>query len=338
MPVPLVNIVEFRQVLEILDSFAPRYVVDRALREAGINRDVLRSGPGFLPYLIEVSVFESVARKLGDRSLGTLAGQKFDYNGFEGFAKYVLAAPTLSDALVRSRKAIRLLHTNARFSLRRSGDNLVFGYRSGLEGVVGYRHLSEATIFLITYVFRYFLGQDWRPKWIELIGKNRFDEVRLSDLTGVEVRAGADILAIAVPIDDLFAINPVPSDVSEIVTIDELPILMGVTQPETTSDMVKEVMRAQLILGDLSEDSVARRLSVGPRTLQRLLMVEGVSFRELRNRFIEGRARGLLCDSDLTINQIAKSLGYSEPNSFRRAFRNWTGDPPSRFRQRRGGE
>lgn len=159
----------------------------------------------------------------------------------------------------------------------------------------------------------------------------RQDERRLEDIVGTEVRGGAEILAIGVPVEDLFAPNPDPGDARDTVTLADLPALMGVRPPKTTTDKVRDIMRAQLVLGGLSEESVASHLSVGKRTLQRALMAEGVSYRELRNQLIEARASALLTDSALSIDQIAASLGYSEVNSFRRAFRKWTGCSPARF-------
>ena len=333
MPVRMVNIVELRQVVEILDTIAPRRIVDRALNEAGVNRDLFRSGPGFVPYIIEAAIAETVARSLGERSLGAVIGQRFDYNGWGGFARYVLAAPDLSDALVRSRRAISLVHPGAGFGLRQSGDNLLFDYRSGLENIVGHRHLSEGSVFNITYAFRHFLGQHWRPEWIELAISSSRDEARLADLVGCEVRGGGRAVSIAIPMEALSAPNPSPVPAQETLTLEDLPALMGVRPPKTMTDMVRNVMHAQLVFGDLSEKSVAHRLSMGTRTLQRALMAEGVSYRELRNQMIQSRARALLSESTLGIDQIAESLGYSEPNSFRRAFRKWTGVSPGRFRE-----
>lgn len=336
MPVPLVNKIELRQAVEILDALAPRRVVDRALREAEITRDLLYAQPGFLPYVTEAVLLESVARSLGERHLGALTGQAFNYDGFDAFAEYVLAAPDLSDALVRSRRAIALIHAGSSFKLWQDGDSLVFGYRTGLETVVGHRHLSEGAIFLITHVFRHYLGADWRPRWIELPGKKETNVARLEALAGSELRSGAEILAIAVDAEDLLTPNPMPPEPEAVLTLGDLPARMGITHPRTTSDMVKEVMRTQLALGALSQDEVARRLSLGPRGLQRALMAEGVTFRELRNGLIQSRASALLTDSTLDIDQIARVLGYTEPNSFRRAFRSWTGISPGQFRQASG--
>jgi AraC-like DNA-binding protein len=74
---------------------------------------------------------------------------------------------------------------------------------------------------------------------------------------------------------------------------------------------------------------------MGRRKLQRVLKAEGTSFRDIRERFLETRARALLAEPNLTIQEIAHSLGYSEVNSFRRAFRQWTGLSPNAYRSRR---
>lgn len=333
MPLRMVNILDVQLAIEILDTLASRRIVDRALNEAGITRDFLLSDPIFVPYKIQAVIAESVARSLGEQNLGALTGQKFDYNGYQAFAQYVLSAPDLSDALVRSRRAISLIHPGATFSLRLDGDSLVFGYKSGLETAVGHRHLNESAIFVITCVFRHFLGQDWKPQWIETDILNRRDQCRLEDLVRTEVRKGNGVLEFGVPISDLFAPNPKPVDMGQAVTLSDLPALMGVQPPRTSADQVRDVMRMQLLLGDLSEESVAQRLSIGTRKLQRALMVEGTTYRELRNQLVEDRARALLSESKIGIDQIAISLGYSEPNSFRRAFRKWTGVSPGRFRE-----
>ena len=76
------------------------------------------------------------------------------------------------------------------------------------------------------------------------------------------------------------------------------------------------------------------RLFIGPRKLQRALKAESTSFREVRERFLEARARALLAEPDISIDAVARSLGYTETNSFRRAFRKWTGLPLGTYRSR----
>jgi AraC-like DNA-binding protein len=97
-------------------------------------------------------------------------------------------------------------------------------------------------------------------------------------------------------------------------------------------DAVLQIFHITRAHGPISEDVAARLLAIGPRTLQRALKTEGTSFREVRLRFVEQRALSLLSETDTPIEEIAKVLGYSEPRSFRRVIKGWTGLSPSALR------
>jgi AraC-like DNA-binding protein len=81
---------------------------------------------------------------------------------------------------------------------------------------------------------------------------------------------------------------------------------------------------------DLS--TLAARLSVSERTLQRRLRDTNLTFRELRDRARSEIARDALSSSNVSIATLARRLGYSEPTAFTAAFRRWTGCSPSQFR------
>ncbi|MDB4974850.1 MAG: Transcriptional regulator, AraC family [Myxococcaceae bacterium] len=77
---------------------------------------------------------------------------------------------------------------------------------------------------------------------------------------------------------------------------------------------------------------VARALHMSDRTLKRKLMVEGTSYVELLDAARKERALLLLRSPELTLEQVAEQVGYSELSNFTRAFRRWTGVTPRRFR------
>ena len=70
------------------------------------------------------------------------------------------------------------------------------------------------------------------------------------------------------------------------------------------------------------------------RTFQRQLEEEGTSFSELLADVRRSETLRRLKEQNVTIAAIATDLGYSDPASFTRAFRRWTGSPPSQFRAR----
>ena len=82
-----------------------------------------------------------------------------------------------------------------------------------------------------------------------------------------------------------------------------------------------------------SSASVARRLGMTSRTLQRKLAEEGTNFRALRDAVLWEAVEVLLSNPSLKIEAIALSVGFSDVAAFSKAFRRWKGYPPTRYRE-----
>jgi len=80
---------------------------------------------------------------------------------------------------------------------------------------------------------------------------------------------------------------------------------------------------------------VADRLATSVRTLQRRLHASGVTYAEVLQEQRCAAARRLLTDRTQAIADVARTLGYSDPAHFTRAFQRWTGSSPSAFRRGR---
>ena len=85
--------------------------------------------------------------------------------------------------------------------------------------------------------------------------------------------------------------------------------------------------------GQAGIDTVARRLGMSARTLQRRLGAEGTSFQAELRSLRERLARSYLTGTAYSIAEIAFLLGYEDPNSFFRAFHDWTGATPEAVRR-----
>jgi len=81
-------------------------------------------------------------------------------------------------------------------------------------------------------------------------------------------------------------------------------------------------------------ESIARSNRVSPRTIDRHLRRENLSFRELLHQVRFERAREMLHNSPATVAQIAQRLGFSDAANFSRAFRRAVGIPPKEYRRR----
>ena len=83
-----------------------------------------------------------------------------------------------------------------------------------------------------------------------------------------------------------------------------------------------------------SVEAFADSLNMTRRTATRKLQAEGLSFQEIIAEEVSRKATHLLQTTNLTIEQIAVKLGYSEAAGFIRAFKRWTGKVPKEYRQK----
>jgi AraC-like DNA-binding protein len=97
-------------------------------------------------------------------------------------------------------------------------------------------------------------------------------------------------------------------------------------------EQVKVVLKRSLASGRPELSDVARDLGMSERTLQRRITEEGKSFRELLVDARKELGRRLLSDPSADINEVACLLGYQDASSFYRAFREWEGTTPNRWR------
>ena len=82
-----------------------------------------------------------------------------------------------------------------------------------------------------------------------------------------------------------------------------------------------------------SVDTVAAELSMNTRTLRRRLDAEQTSYRKILTEVRMHLAINYLRKTDMTNEEVAARLGYSDAANFRHAFLRWTDRRPSEFRR-----
>jgi AraC-like DNA-binding protein len=96
---------------------------------------------------------------------------------------------------------------------------------------------------------------------------------------------------------------------------------------------VQRALTERVAGGDTRITTLAPRLAMSARTLQRRLAAQRVSYRELLEDARKAAAGRHVADSVLSIAEVAFLVGYSEPAPFHRAFKRWYGMTPQRYRQ-----
>ena len=87
---------------------------------------------------------------------------------------------------------------------------------------------------------------------------------------------------------------------------------------------------AELVLPTSRE--VSAQFHISEQTLRRKLSAEGTSYQQIKDEIRRDLAIELLAKHHRSISEIARTLGFSEPRAFTRAFKSWTGVAPRMYR------
>lgn len=98
---------------------------------------------------------------------------------------------------------------------------------------------------------------------------------------------------------------------------------------------LKRLLQEQLPSGAASQEKLAERLSLTPRSLQRRLADAGTTYRDFLNSVRHELALEYLAHTQHAISDIAYLLGFTEVSAFTRAFGRWMGMSPKAWRAQR---
>lgn len=108
-------------------------------------------------------------------------------------------------------------------------------------------------------------------------------------------------------------------------------LLERLREAEDMADRVRKTL-LQMNCSRRNAEEVAERLHISARHLRRVLREEGTSFQEVLDEVRYALAKNYLTQTQLSIDQVAPLVGYSETSNFRRAFKKWSGVSPTEYR------
>ena len=105
------------------------------------------------------------------------------------------------------------------------------------------------------------------------------------------------------------------------------------------SAQVKAMIGHDFSDGSPGFETIAQALNMSAPTLRRRLKREGTTFQQIKDDARCDAARLCLDRHELSINEVALQLGFTDPSAYHRSFKKWTGITPGQFRlQRQRGE
>ncbi|GAB3925906.1 AraC family transcriptional regulator [Larkinella terrae] len=98
-------------------------------------------------------------------------------------------------------------------------------------------------------------------------------------------------------------------------------------------ERISRFLLANAYLGIPSLEQLAANFNTSPRSLQRKLQDEGVTYQQVADAVRKSLAMNYLSSGKYPIKEISYILGYNELSAFSRAFKRWTGRTPVSYQQ-----
>jgi AraC-like DNA-binding protein len=191
-----------------------------------------------------------------------------------------------------------------------------------------------AAILEVSYfleLFRIFASEQITPHSVILPAKTQVTDA-FRRFVGCEVLIGDQIRLVLRAADCSLPIISADTAVYRAVEQELMARLKSTHGASGMADRVRREIRAALPSGRVSAEAVAGRLRVSTRSLQRRLKDEGTSFQALLDETRATLALIYLREHKLSVEETSFLLAYRDPNSFYRAFSDWTGMTPAEAR------
>lgn len=304
----------------------------RIMNEFGLQPSAIRFEDQYVDMRAFVDIFEHCGEVFADRLFGLRLAQFQEADVFGCVTTLCRSAPDFRTALESFIEFLPVVHSPDTCMALVEGQR-VSELRYGAETDFGMCDQSKYQAVLLNLkLFREIGGEALQPSYVSLdVDASRKDVDEIEKLLGCRFHASRTN-AIAFPSSYL----TMPAIHANRLVFNLLhDYLAKVKWAARTSliERVEDYIRSALPSGACSISRCAKRLGVSERTLQLHLNEQGKRFSVMLEEQRTVLAQRYLERDDLSLDDIAVMLGYSEQSSFGRAFKRWTNLTPQHFRE-----
>ncbi len=284
-----------------------------------------------IPFHVAGQILERSTALSGCPYFGLLLGSRCDHAALGLPGQWMANSPTLGLALSG---LVSLQGNNSRGAagyLRRSGEHWVIGYGIYEPEAVAQDQIYPLVIALVLNAIKSLAGGNVSPVEILFSTREPPDVGPYCKLLCDVIRFNQAETGIVFPAAALEA--PVRNADPE--KLERLRELIATDRPDTATpwtDRVRHALRPQILRGEPTSSELADILGIGLRTLARRLEREGTSYQRLVDGVRCTMACELLNFTQLSVGEVADALSYAQQSNFGKAFSNWTGMSPNRWR------
>ncbi|CAN5924234.1 AraC family transcriptional regulator [soil metagenome] len=306
------------------------------MNDASLPADVVNDAGGRIPIASLHAAWAAAGRRLCRSDAALLVARHYvpgDY-GLVGFV--AMNGATLADALAQIVRFGSLWTDDPVFALGEDG-TLDCRCRTSSPCGPGVRYAHEAGLAELLSAARLVTQTRLSPREVHFAHPGPADPSAHEAFFGCPVRFDARETALLFLRETLAL--PLPkadAQLGAFLTEMATDALGRRTRESSPPERIKEIIGEELRRCLPPLEQIARRLATSERTLRRRLEEEGTSFRTLLDETRAELAQSYVRDGKLSLSEVAFLVGFSETSAFNRAFKRWTGSPPSAWRSEQG--
>ena len=308
--------------------------VESLLSHVGMTLAQLEDPDTRIPVEVGIELAYLAAEERGDEAMGLHMAELYVPGAF-GVLDYLgNSSRTLGEALRHLCRYNRLLQDAVETVLEVRGDR-AFIWQRTFGGFSAPPGITENALANLVIIGRQLTGAPIIPIEVHFRHAEPPYAAEHARVFKCKVRFEADRDGLVLPAADLDL--PLPNadpGLCAILDRHARQLLEQLPEVPRFSQRVRELVAAQLKDGAPTADAIARQLHVSKRTLRRRLNEDQTSYEELLEGLRRALAERYLSEPNLSVEEVALMLGYSEVAAFRRAFGRWYGVSPSRYRRR----
>ena len=301
------------------------------LAAVGLPPDALRDPENSLPFLAMGQLIGACVEATKCSHFGLALGQRTGASGLGLVGRLMENAPTLGTALLDLVTNQHRYVRGASPYLQRLGEVFLLGYAIYEPMVQGFEQISDGAVAIGCNIVRELTGL--QPTEVMLSRSVPDDCGPYRRFFGAPVRFDAEQSALVYPVSYLAA-SVRGADAELRAELEKrVQAYWAVSMPDFSSQVMR-ALRTRCMLGSPSLSSVARLMSLTPRTLNRRLREEGTTFRDVLSEARFELARQLLEGTSMDVTAIGAAFGYADTSVLTRAFHRWSGLTPTEWRER----
>jgi AraC-like DNA-binding protein len=315
---------------QLLESYG--LDAEAIFREAGVNPEAMYDAGARLPAKAVETIVAQGYALAGDPCFALREAEFFRpaHLGALGFAW--LASSNLRMAFERMSRYSRMINDSLSITLEELGNHTTIRFSNEQPGLNNDLR-EQIQLSLAVKCCRAIAGTNFNPVTVVLKQSPPADTSEYFAYFRCPLEFNQDKTALVIANDrmdgKLTGSNEQLAQLNEHIVIKYL----AHTQKNDIINRSKAAIIDSLSSGSVTEQQVAEKLHMTPRNLHRKLQKENTSFKILLNEVRQDLALQYIQDRSMTLTEISFMLGFSEVSSFSRAFKNWTGKPPSEARK-----